>query len=217
MITAKACLDPTTRTLTNTWPPVVGNCTPTTETLTLNDYSLLPIYSLREDISPTVFIVDADDASRARAAKRNFIRQGGRRYVAIKAKNDQNEWRSLYLHTKIPLWNPDYFGPWPAWAEVVDHRFGDVLDNRRKNLRYFTKEENRQNVNKPKLYKGVFPQGRQFFGCLLFDEVEPLFTPLFNSPLGAALARWDIIEHANLTNLYAPDLPALIAYEKRRC
>lgn len=71
---------------------------------------------------------------------------------------------------------------------LVDHRFGNKLDNRKSELRVATKSQNAANTRvAPHKFKGVFPNGKRFMARTKLMG-KPVYIGTYDTPEEAAKA-----------------------------
>ena len=123
-------------------------------------------------------LVDAADFDGLIGHRWRANRNGGTFYASTKSEDG----RQVYMHRFITH-APDGF--------EVDHINGNGLDNRRKNLRLASRQENARNRsvqrNSTTKLKGVYRAGDKFRAVICVDD-KLLHLGVFNAPEIAALA-----------------------------
>lgn len=92
--------------------------------------------------------------------------------------------RNTYLHRLIVAASP---------GDLIDHRDGDTLNNRRSNLRFATPSQNVANSRKQRRrtssqYKGVYCEGPRTFEAACYFQGKRVFRAFFNNERAAALS-----------------------------
>ncbi len=129
-------------------------------------------------------MLDPGDYYRVKQFKWWVHSNGSNLYAARTAITTDLKSRIIYLHRQIM--NP------PA-DRVVDHRFGDTLDNRKQNLRIVTQAENMRNRRKRKntssRFIGVsFRKSRHIWDVNIRVNGRKLYLGSFNNEIDAAVA-----------------------------
>lgn len=116
-------------------------------------------------------VVDREDAGSVCRWNWTAEPKGRTWYAKRAATADEREAgipSKIYLHMAV-------FVPGPG--KMTDHRDGDGLNCRRKNLREATGSQNQMNSRGKErdLPKGVYPRGARYFSCIkIGDRQEPL-------------------------------------------
>lgn len=90
-----------------------------------------------------VALVDDADFEAVSKFKWHAAKRRSRFYAARKIHKPDGEWTIQYLHQFLMPGVPQ-----------IDHQYGDGLDNRRKNIRPATNQQNRHGVNRKKVGAG---------------------------------------------------------------
>jgi hypothetical protein len=111
--------------------------------------------------------------------------QWGCKYAITMIRVSKDKWKSVRMHRWIlGLTNP---------TQIVDHKNGDGLDNRRANLRLCTTQTNAMNQragrkNKTSRYKGVSKHKDGGWSALICHNYKSQYLGYFKSEIDAARA-----------------------------
>ena len=138
-------------------------------------YSLVPLTGGK------VAKVDQEDFPLVADSVWTLVRIGRVNYARRSVKRPDGTWRNEYMHRLI------------LRAETVDHKNGDGLDNRRRNLRPATRAQNLQNISRPpgqSGFRGVehYPKKGKWRANIGYGG-KCLRLGYFDSPEDAARAR----------------------------
>jgi len=131
-------------------------------------------------------IVDDCDFDELMKHKWHLSIQGRRRYARRFEKSnspDGPRQKVVYMHRQIM--NTEK-------GVDTDHKFGDGLDNRRKNLRICTRSQNMQNMKKRlvsvQTYKGIYKTSNGKYAARLWHNGVKLHIGTYDTPEAAARA-----------------------------
>lgn len=88
-----------------------------------------------------VALIDNEDYKRVGQRRWYANCKGAQWYAGGKIRQKDGRWIDQYMHRVIMNAQP---------GQEIDHKNGDGLDNRRANLRFATRSENKRNRSKPK-------------------------------------------------------------------
>lgn len=155
-----------------------------------------------------IALVDDDDYAEIVQLKwcATKTRSTGRFYAATRLERSEEgvPGRLVFMHRMIM--NIPH-----ATAEMIDHRNGDTLDNRKINLRFCTMSENGRNrgkqVNNTSGYKGVAVGREGKWQCAIKLHGKRMPLGIFDDPVEAARVydRAALIYHGEFARLNFPD------------